>query len=109
MLGDVGLPDGFELPSSLRVKTNKKSTRASDNGEEPKFTLTWTTIKYDVPFAPDGRKCRTCPRKDCDNCPVSDAAGVQEQMWWGYPPTRKTGTSDGNHCGFCSRNYHGAH
>ena len=113
-LGDLALGKAKKRsggPGSSRSnggkKAKSKGPMVGDQDEEMEdgvgFTLTWITFSIKVPFRPDGRKCRTCPRKDSDEDVVSKTAlKISEQMWWGYPPTHQ-GTTEGYQCGYCKR------
>ena len=47
----------------------------------------------------DGRKCKLCGFADDSPDPLALELGLDESLWWGYPPAQ--GKTSGAFCGYC--------
>ena len=96
----------LEMSTTGARKRSKCGSQRGGTEEEGKPALTRVEVQ---PHTPDGRCCKTCPRRDSDEDPVDKALGRVSTdgkallMVWAYPV--KSGRTVGDYCYYCCRVY----
>ena len=102
-------PPGSLRMSSSGARRSRAGSQKGDVVEDKKADSVAGDVETDKKSSssgpkPDGRVCKTCPRKDSDEDPVDKALGKACFMCWGYPPW-PNGCTRGDQCYYCIRVY----
>ncbi len=97
-------------PLQLELSGESPFTKIDILGTDTMPMCTIYTFKdgTTVEVKPTGKKCRTCPLKDNDWCPVAvKVRNTRCYVQWEKPPNKISGIPEGTHCIFCYKLYTG--